>query len=148
MILVTLCKNLRTRTYLLWSIKMNLDPSSSYLIYFSCLICYIKWAEIYKVSRSLRDVPCVKISTSETMYNCSYKCHIVLLVINQEKWNFFTMIKWRNMNNPHLLYELSKINYYSINYNHKAYSDNGTPSVQWQCTKAQCVVHLLSVWTY
>ena len=60
---------------------MNLDSSSSCLIYFSCLICCINLAEIYIVSRSLRDSSWVKISTSETMCNFSYKYHIVLLVL-------------------------------------------------------------------
>ena len=60
---------------------MNLDSSSSCLIYFSCLICFIKLAEIDIVSRPLIDSSWVKISTSETMCNSSYKYHIVLLVL-------------------------------------------------------------------
>ena len=60
---------------------MNLDPSSSCLIYISYLICCIKLVEIYTVSRSIRDASWVKISTSETMCNSSYKYHIVLLVL-------------------------------------------------------------------
>ena len=60
---------------------MHLYPSSGCLIYFSCLICCIKLTEIHIVSRSLRGIPCVKISTSEIVYNSSYKYHFVLLVL-------------------------------------------------------------------
>ena len=60
---------------------MNLDSSSSCLFYFSCLICYIKSDKIYTVSFLLRGVPCTKVSTPETMYNSSYKCHIFLLML-------------------------------------------------------------------
>ena len=60
---------------------MDLCSISSCLFYFSCLICCIKLAEIYTVCRTLKGIPCVKISTSEIMYNSSYKYHFVLLVL-------------------------------------------------------------------
>ena len=60
---------------------MDLCSISSCLFYFSCLICCIKLAEIYTVSRTLKGIPCVKILKSEIMYNSSYKYHFVLLVL-------------------------------------------------------------------
>jgi len=60
---------------------MDLCSISSCLFYFSCLICCIKLAEIYTVSITLRGIPCVKMWTSEIMYNSSYKYHFVLLVL-------------------------------------------------------------------
>ena len=60
---------------------MDLCSRSSSLFYFSCLIRWIKLGEIYIVRRKIKDVPCVKISISETMYNCSYKRYFVLPVL-------------------------------------------------------------------
>ena len=59
----------------------------------------MKWAENFTVRKFLRDVPCIKISNPESLFNFIYDEDMLNLVIN-EKNPFFCCIRIKGKIHP------------------------------------------------